>query len=170
MEFLLLFEDYLKALNSLTRMDVEKLKPTLKKVCDYLRVAKISTLTYGNSKFEAMDRGEELISYDNGQKCVQAVSKRIVTDLMTVIKCNVYIAEGEEPWTPEEIDRIRLVIETTSVYFSRSNIQAVAEKFAFYDDDGYHNLRYYIRHIERTAQNGSFQGKAALHFKVWTAF
>lgn len=166
MEFLLLFEDYLKALNSLTRMDVEKLKPTLKKVCDYLRVAKISTITYSNSKFEAMDRGEELISYDNGQKCVEAVSKRIVTDLMTVIKCNVYIAEGEEPWTPEEIDRIRLVVETTSVYFSRSNIQAAAEKFAFYDDDGYHNLRYYIRHIERTAQNGSFQGKAALHFNL----
>ncbi|MBR1764974.1 MAG: GGDEF domain-containing protein [Ruminococcus sp.] len=166
MDFHVLFENYLKTLNSLQTMDIEKIRPALTPVCELLRIGKILTVTYGNTKFEAMNRGENLISYDSGRPAHEVITKRIVTDLMAIIKCSIYIEDDQEPWTPEEMDRIRMLIETTTVYVSRAKIQAAAERFAFLDDDGYHNLRFFIRHIERTAQNGSFAGQTALHFNL----
>ena len=166
MEFLILFEKFIKTMNSLSSMDLDKIRPSLTPLCEHLRIAKIITITYGNTKFEAMNRGEILISYDSGKPAHEVLTKRIVTDMMAIIKCSIYIEDDAEPWTPEEIDHIRTLLETTTVYVSRSRIQAAAERFAFLDDDGYHNLRFYIRHIERTGQNGSFKGQAALHINL----
>ena len=166
MDFNQLFEQLIKGLNSRPTIDPDELKRMLEPLCAQLRIAKISTKTYPNAKYEALERGEELISYDNGKPCVEAISQRIVTDLMAVIKCRVYIEEGSEPLTPEEKDHIRTVIETVSVYFSRSRIQEAAMRYAFYDDDGYHNLRYFVRHTERTAQTGSFVGQTAVLFNM----
>ena len=86
--------------------------------------------------------------------------------MMNVIICRVYIKEGAEPWTEEEITRIRMYIETMSVYVSRSKITAAAEKYAFLDDDGYHNLRYIIRYIQRSMESGGLNGMAAIHFNL----
>lgn len=166
MKFYLLLEKLLKEMNSMRRIDFKQLQPTIGEICDLLRVAKISTTTYENLKHEALGKGSEMITYDSGEPCREAVSKRIVTDLMNIIDCRVYMPIGADPWTAEEADRVRTIVETITVYVSRNKIQLAAERHAFFDDDGYHNLRYYVRCIERTAQEQKLTGKAAVNFNL----
>ncbi|MBR4555322.1 MAG: GGDEF domain-containing protein [Ruminococcus sp.] len=164
MDFRDLFIELVKQLNSLKETEFFETRIIMKKLCDYLRVERIATTTYANTKLEALGRGDELVAFNSGRECVEALSDRIVNEMMNVITCRVYIAKGAEPWSDTEKEQIRLVIETISVYVSRSRIQAAADRFAFFDEDGYHNLRFFIRHIERTAQSTGLKGMAAIHF------
>ncbi|MBR1393057.1 MAG: GGDEF domain-containing protein [Ruminococcus sp.] len=166
MEFYILFEQLLKALSSQDPSEFHKVKDTLSRLCRYLRIAKISTTTYGNKKLEALNRGDVTVSYDSGEPCREGFANRLVTDMMTVVVCRAFIPEGEPDWNDEELDRIKLVIDMMTVFISRSRIQQAAERYAFFDDDGYHNLRYFIRFIERTAQEGKLLGMAAIHFNL----
>ena len=166
MDFHRLFEALIMELNSQHTIDFEKLQPFIRDICELLRVEKIVTTTYANAKLESLGKGDELISYDSGRDCVVAIDKRLVNAMMNVIICRVYIAEGSEPWTQEEMQRIRMLVETMSVYVSRSRVSAAAEKYAFSDDDGYRNLRCYIRYLNRLAEGGSFNGYNAMHFNL----
>lgn len=166
MEFYILFEQLLKALSSQDPSEFHKVKESLTRLCQYLRVAKVATATYGNKKLEALNRGDVTVSYDSGEPSREGFSKRMVTDMMTVIVCRAYIPEGEPDWNDEELDRIKLLIDMMTVFISRSRIQQAAERYAFFDDDGYHNLRYFIRYIERTAQEGRLFSMAAVHFNL----
>ncbi|MBR6102230.1 MAG: EAL domain-containing protein [Ruminococcus sp.] len=161
-----MFEQLIQKLNSQITINFEELVPYTTAVCRAIRVEKIVTTTYANAKLEALGRGDELVAYDSGEKCIQGLYRRIVNNMMNVIICRVYIKEGAEPWTEEEITRIRMYIETMSVYVSRSKITAAAEKYAFLDDDGYHNLRYIIRYIQRSMESGGLNGMAAIHFNL----
>ena len=122
MEFYILFEQLLKALSSQDPSEFHKVKESLTRLCQYLRVAKVATATYGNKKLEALNRGDVTVSYDSGEPSREGFSKRMVTDMMTVIVCRAYIPEGEPDWNDEELDRIKLLIDMMTVFISRSRI------------------------------------------------
>ncbi|MBR6872733.1 MAG: GGDEF domain-containing protein [Ruminococcus sp.] len=166
MEFYVLFEKMLQQLNAMPVADVEKVKPVVGQICQMLRVAKITSTSYANRRLEELDRGEVLIAYDSGVPCREIFNKRIVTQMMTIICCRVYMPEGAAPWTEREKEQLDLLINTTIVYVSRGRIQEVAERYAFLDDDGYHNLRYFIRQLHIFGQSGRLPGMAAMNFNL----
>ncbi|WP_295081087.1 bifunctional diguanylate cyclase/phosphodiesterase [Ruminococcus sp.] len=166
MDFHIALERFLEKLNSMNKIDFSKVRAELGEICGMFRITKIATKTYQNVKCEELGKGDILISYDNGEKGRVGLSERIVTDLMSVIVCEVYIREDAEPWNKEEERNVSFFLNTVSVYVSRSRIQDAACRFAFFDDDGYHNFRYLIRYIQKSAQEGTIAGKAAIHFNL----
>ncbi len=166
MEFYRVFELLIKRMNSMHQIDLDEIKPYVARLCEYLRVAKVTTTSYANARLESLDRGEKLITYDAGVPCVEAINKRIVTEMMSIISCRVYIKAGDVPWTPEELDRINLLVDTLSIYVGRSRVIKEAERFAFFDDDGYHNLRYFIKNVQRIGQINNLKGMSALNYNL----
>lgn len=166
MDFRIIFEKMLKELNGMTNIDFAAVSGEMKSICDMFRISKIATKTFQNAKCEEMGMGDVQISYDSGERGTVALSTRIVTDMLNVITCEVYIREGAEPWNAEEAENVSFFLDTVSVYVSRNRIQEAAKRFAFFDDDGYHNFRYLIRNLQRAAQEGSIAGKAAVHFNL----
>lgn len=166
MDFHSAFEGLLEKLNSMKKIDFTKVSAELEYICGLYRISKITTRTYQDVRSEELGKGDELVSYDTGEKGTVGLSERIVTDLMNVIICDVYIKEGVEPWSDEEAKAVKFFLNTVTVYVSRIRIQDAANRFAFYDDDGYHNFRYLIRYIHRVEQEGNISGMAALHFNL----
>ncbi len=166
MDFYKIFELLMKQMNSMREMDFDALYPYVSRICEFLRVAKITSTRYANPRLEALNRGDVLIAYDSGKPCVEAINKRMITEMMSIVSCRVYIEAGAEPWTDEEVGRINLLVDTTAVYVSRSRVQQAAERYAFFDDDGYHNLRFYIKNLQKMGQSGKLNGKAALNFNL----
>ena len=166
MNFHLQFEKLLKKLNSMKEPDFKKLQPEFKAICDIFRITKISTTTYRNARNEELGKGDILISYDSGEKGSVAYTNRMVTEMLNVITWQVFVRDGAEPWTAEESESVRFFLDTVTVYVSRSRIESIADRFAFYDDDGYHNFRFLIRNIQKEAQAGTLAGKAAIHFNL----
>ena len=165
-QFYILFESLMKKMNSIKENDIDTSWPEMSRICDFLRVAKVTSTSYANARLESMDRGERIISYDSGKPCVEIINNRIITEMMTIISCRIYIEAGAAPWTQTERERIELLINTVTVYVSRSRIMAAAERFAFFDEDGFRNLRFFIKSLQRHGPVGELNGKYAVNFNL----
>ena len=166
MEFYLLFERLLKQMNSLPLIDFDKVSDAMSELCEHLRVAKVVTTTYGNARLEALGRGEDLVSYDSHKPGVVAMSDRLITDMMNIVVCKVYALQNSPEWTEEEKDHIKLMTGTVAVYYSRTKLLEAAERYAFYDDDGYHNIRYFMKVMNKMSEGGGFKDKVGVHFNL----
>ena len=166
MEYYFLFEQLLKEFNQLSSPDCELVRPTLAKLCGLLRIAKIWTVAYPDENAEKLGRGEELLGFDGGKKCVRAMNKKLVTPLMSIVDCNVYIEEGQPEWTDEERNRISMIVETITVYVSRLTILSNTESYLYLDSDGYRNTRSFVRHVQMLAREDRLIGMAAVHFNL----
>lgn len=166
MDFHVLFETLIKKMNSIPVFDIDKVRDAMDDICRFLRIAKIVTTTYGNARLEALGRGDDLVSYDSGKPCVVGLRDRTVTDMMTIVVCNVYAMQDGEAWSDEEMENIKLLTDTVSVYVSRTKILEAADRYAFFDDDGYHNLRFFVKMMNKMSQDEGFTSKAALHFNL----
>ena len=165
-EFYLSFEKLMKKINTMRTLDIDAIRPETARLCELLRVAKVTSTSYANARLESMDRGERIVAYDSGLPCVEIINDRTITEMMSIISCKIYIAAGAEPWTETERERISLLTQTIAVYVSRTRVIAAAERFAFFDDDGYHNLRYFIKSLQKAGPAGELRGKAAINFNL----
>ena len=165
-EFYLAFEKLMKKINTMRSLDIDAIGPETARLCELLRVAKITSTSYANARLESMDRGERIIAYDSGVPCVEIINDRTITEMMSIISCRIFIAAGAVPWTELERERISLLTQTIAVYVSRTRVIAAAERFAFYDDDGYRNLRYFIKSLQKAGPAGELRGKAALNYNL----
>lgn len=166
MNFHALFEKMLKELNSMKKIDFSSVSFELESICDMFRISKIATKTYQNAKLEELGKADVIISYDSGEEGTVALSTRIVTDMLSIITCEVHLRNGAEPWSSEEAETVSFFLDTVTVYVSRNRIQEAAKRFAFFDDDGYHNFRYFVRYLQRADIEGKLTGRAALHFNL----
>ncbi|MCR5706821.1 MAG: GGDEF domain-containing phosphodiesterase [Ruminococcus sp.] len=166
MEYYILFEEYLKNLSKLAVPDPMAIRSYISGLCKILRISKVVVFFYDSLKDEATGKGRSTCVFNTGEECVVAISDRLVTEINSVAVCEVSIAKDAEPWSYTERERITLALKTTMTFISRLRLKHVTDKLTFYDPDGFHNLRYFIGHMEKLALEDRLVGKVALHFNL----
>ena len=166
MEFNILLEDFLKKLGTTEGDVLDGNDPIIRNFFDAIRVSRIDVIFYDNKRKAKLGHGRRTATYDSGKKGSLAFTDSINTDIMTIIERQVFLADGEEPWNDKEIERIRLLLEILNVFFSRRKIEAAAARFAFFDDDGYSNLRSFNVYLDQKVHDSSVYGMACIHFNL----
>ncbi|MBQ9898340.1 MAG: EAL domain-containing protein [Ruminococcus sp.] len=158
-----------RLLTIMTDMDgfkVEDINTELSGLCRLFRISKGITEFYSSLEHERSHKGEVLICYDDGRKCHEVLSKRIVTKAMTVVKATVYMADGEEPLSDEERKKVQLLMKTVLSFVARNRLQNIVERLTFYDDNGYRNMRSFMRYIQQLNDKDKLGGNTAVHFNL----
>ena len=166
MEYYAALENLIRAMTDLNEFKLEKIYAPLTELCKIFRVSKGVTTFYESLQHERRGKGEVFVCFDSGEKCKEVLTKRIVTEALSVAVCSVYMPEDAEPWSDLERSRVELIENTVLTFISRSRLKALVERLTFYDDDGYRNLRYYISHVERLGYEGRLSGKAAIRYNL----
>ena len=135
-------------------------------ICSLLRISKITIVMYESPRHEAMKRGSDFICYDNGNVSKEVLSKRTVNDGIHVAICRVFQKNGETEWTDEEKHEAEFVLNMMMVFLGRIRLMQTAEMYIYHDDEGYYNLRYYLRHMNRMGMSNALAGNAAIHFNL----
>ena len=94
------------------------------------------------------------------------MSLRAVTSVMTITKSTVYMAEDEEPLSHEEMVKLELVMRTIISFVSRNKMRDVVYELAYFDEQGYPNLRNLNRELAKIVQTGSFSDKVAVRYNL----
>ena len=94
-------------------------------------------------------------------------SLRVVTKLMSSATMTVYMTPDEPPLTEEEKWKLELVMRTTLSFISRNRLQDMVEEIAYFDEDGYPNVRSLTGFIVRQG-HGKEKTKraAAFHYNL----
>ena len=89
------------------------------------------------------------------------ILNRIVSSTGVVIKGTLFMAKDEEPLTEEEYQKVDLVHRLTLSFISRNRLQKTVYRMAFFDLDGYANLRVFMRHIGEKYHKNELVGNTA---------
>ncbi len=166
MEFLNLLEKLTDLMSKLDGFDTPAILRTLAEMCKILRVSKGVTTFYQNTKHEALGDGEALVCYDNGEKHVLASKARVVVPTGMIIVCEVYQAEGAEPFSEQEQKRVDIVQRMILTFMNRSRQEQGIRRLMYYDDAGYHNIRYFYAKIVELNNSGRLSGKSAARINI----
>lgn len=162
-----IFERMIDSMTSFGNFDREEFVSILNEICEHFNLSKGVTEFYESLSAEKEGKGEILIDYDNGkgEKNV-AVFRRIVTPSMTVIKSTLYMPDDADPLSDEEYRRLDLMLRSMLSFISRNRLQTLVEKLAFYDENGYPNINYLMRHIDLMNEKGNIHGNTAIQFNL----
>lgn len=138
----------------------------LTEICHLFDLTKGVTEFYMSLSAEKAGDGEIMVDYDDGRPSRVALYRRFVTPSMTVIKCTIYMPEDAEPLSEEDYYRVDLIVRAMQSFISRNRLVGFVEKLAFYDGEGYPNINYFSRYLEKVNEKGVFPGKTALQFNL----
>lgn len=164
------YELFQKLVSEMTVIDRPKSDPKIEEllveICKVLRVCKAVTRLYRNSREELEGGGETLCSRDTGEKCHEIHHVRVVTNVLSVATLTTYIADDQPPLTDEEFYCIDLVMRTTVSFLSRNRLTDMVEELAYYDDQGYRNVRLFMAETMKMAGSGKINGMAAINYNL----
>lgn len=159
-------ERLLQLMTDLNGFSRESLESVLAEICIMFRISKGMVRFYQGLNYEMQDRGESYICYDNGRGGAEVHQVRIVTSINAVVKCSILMPEDEEPLSPDEFEKVDLVMKTVLNFVSRKRLQNVVEMLAFHDESGFYNSRYFQRCLHQLNEKNALGGKAAIHFNL----
>ena len=146
--------------------EISQIESILNEIAAMFRLSKGVTHFYRNPGNELKGIGETMCSFDTGKEGVSVHTVRFVTRLLSITTMTVYMEESEIPLTEEELFKVDITMRTVLAFISRNRLQVIAEELAFYDDDGFRNVRSFFRYISWKNQPGDFDGKVALNYNM----
>jgi EAL domain-containing protein (putative c-di-GMP-specific phosphodiesterase class I)/GGDEF domain-containing protein len=161
-----LFEQLTSAMTEIGRIDIPLIEKTLIDISLMFRLSKGVTRLYRNPQEEIQGGGETLCCFDTGREGKPVISLRVVTSIMSIATLTVYMTDDVEPLTDDERWKVELVMRTTLSFVSRNRLRDIVEELAFYDDDGYPNLRSLINYLTRYLSKCMLGGKVAAHYNL----
>ena len=165
------FYKLLEQLISLTQIvnqkpEIPQIESILNEIAAMFGLSKGVTHFYRNPGDEARGIGETMCSFDTGKEGVPVHTVRFVTRLMSITTMTVYMEESEIPLTEEELFKVDITMRTALAFISRNRLQVIAEELAFYDDDGFRNVRSFFRYISWKNRPSDLDGKVAINYNM----
>lgn len=161
-----LLEQLIAVTRDTDNFSIERINEPLAGLCRLFRVSKGVTEFYKSANHEKSGRGEVFVCYDSGEGGSEIMGRRIVDESMAVSKCRVYMAEGTEPLSDEEREKVDLVMKVVLSFISNSRLRKIVERLTFYDDNGYRNMRSFIRCLEQLNERKQLGTHTAVYFNL----
>lgn len=167
LQFYSLYEQLVSAMTDIKNKDISRIEELLIEISKLFRLSKGVTRVYRNPQEEQSGGGETLCCFDTGREGVEVSSLRVVTKLMSSATLTVYMSPDEEPLSEEEKWRLELVMRTTLSFVSRNRLQDMVEEIAYFDEEGYPNVRSLTSYIVREGRGKGIDRRvAAFHYNL----
>ena len=164
--FYRLYEQLVSAMTEIGEVNVQRIEELLIEISTMFRLSKGVTRLYRNPQEERMGGGETLSCFDTGKEGKEIISLRVVTSVMSIATITVYMSPDEKPLTEEERWKVELVMRTTLSFVSRNRLRDIVEELAYFDEEGYPNLRTFGTYIMKNAGSGKISGMAVFHYNL----
>ena len=161
-----LFIELADRMNRTDSYDREVLHGILRQFAELFHLTKGVTEFYIDQNHEQNGEGESLVGFDMGPADKVVIRNRILTRVGSIVIGTVYAAAEADPLTEEEWEKADVVLRTVCGFVARTRLQQAVEKFGFYDQDGYPNLKHFLRYVWRLAQKNELYGQAAVCFNL----
>lgn len=161
-----LLESMLDNLSSFNGFDREALRHTSAEFCKLFRLSRGTTEFYRSPTHEQNGQGEVYTDYEDHKESRVIIQHRFLSPSMAVIKGSLYMALDEPPLDEEELAKADVVLRVIISFLCRIRLLGVVERFAFYDDTGYPNIRSFMRHLEKLKETKTISGNSAIRFNL----
>ena len=152
--------------NAEDALDPNVVREAVSNICRLSDVAKLVVTYYENVQLEGSDNRIRYDLYEDTVSDGEVIVDRRVTDGNGLAIYEFYHAAGTARWSERIRDRLNLMISILFMFNSRQMLKQVANRFAYIDESGYHNLRYFNAQVNRLGTENDLHGKAVAHFNL----
>lgn len=161
-----LFERFVDVLVDTEGFARERLVGILVEVAKFFNLSKGVTEFYENLWNEQLGKGEIFKDYDDGRESKVILSLRVVTPVLSVVKCSLYHPVDAEELSEDEYKKLNLVARGLIRFISRNRLQNSIERIAFHDSYGFPNANFFVRKYEQLNREGKLSGKILLIYNL----
>ena len=161
-----LYEQLLTAMVDFENVDVPLVSNLIAKMGRMFRLSKGVTKVYKNPREEEEGGGETYIPFDTDKECYEVLSLRVVTSVLSSATCTIYMTEDEVPLSPEELEKVELVMRTVLSFVSRNKLRTIVYELAYFDENGYPNLRSLNRELGNLMKGTTAREKMAVRYNL----
>ena len=165
-EYYSLLEQLLENINRPKDVDFDTVNDTLVGLFKVLRVSKAVAEFYPSQDHENAGKGQMFVCFDSTGSNKAVFTKRIVTKAMTVVKCTVYMLESEEAFNEDELKKVEIVCNVMLNFIAYDGLQGIVESLTFFDEDGYRNVRAFMRFLYELKLRAKLENYSAIHFNL----
>ncbi len=133
--------------------------------CEMYRLTKAETRFFKSDAFEKRGEGEIISDYDNGNSDHVALKRKLVSKTGGSVTSMVYMAKNDA-LSPEEEEKVDTFLRIMVYFVGRNRLQDAAEQLGFYDEQGYPNMRSFMRFLDKSNVEGKLAGKTACCFNL----
>ena len=144
----------------------ERLVGILVEVAKFFNLSKGVTEFYENLWHEQLGKGEIFIDYDDGRESKVIISLRVVTPVLSVVKCSLYHPVDAEELSEDEYKKLNLFARGLIRFISRNRLQNSIERIAFHDFYGFPNANFFFRKYDHLNREGKLSGKILLVYNL----
>ncbi|MBR1824593.1 MAG: EAL domain-containing protein [Ruminococcus sp.] len=166
MRFYKLLEQLVTAMTDYDNVDKPHIESLLIEISSMLRLSKGVTHVFRNPQEEKAGIGEVLCCYDLGIEGKPVMTIRMVSSVMSIVTMTVFMSPDEPPLTPEERQKVELTIRTTLSFLSHRRLRDIVYNLAYFDDNGYPNLRSLSNYLNKMLIKQTYRGKAAIRYNL----
>lgn len=159
-------EKLLRIMTDLDGFDRDSLDAVLTELCRMFRISKGTVRFFQGINHEMQDLGETYVCCGSGEGGSEVMNIRIVTSVNAVVTCTVMMPDDAEPLSPDEREKVDLVMKTVLNFVSRKRLQNVVELLTFHDESGFCNSRCFQRYLQQKNEKNGLGGNAAIHFNL----
>lgn len=165
-EFYKLFEALISCMTSTEVYDEDDIIVCIGKLCEFFKITKASSEFYRSIADERNGNGNIKVGYDSGKAGELYRTERVIARSMVVVKTTVFRDPNEAPLDAEEDEKLSLVMRAVLSFVSRHRMEGVVEKYIFFDDVGYPNVRSFFRYLEMLKKKDALGGCTAVYFNL----
>ncbi|MBO6141441.1 MAG: EAL domain-containing protein [Ruminococcus sp.] len=166
LKFYQLYEELVSAMTDFDDLDPARVRVKISELCAHLRIAKAVTRLYRNEREEREGKGETIATFLSNKPCTEYMKKRIVTSVLSICTLTIYKADDEPELDDFEKSSCDLVMRTVMSFVSRNRMRDLVKELAFFDDNGYKNLRSLINFLMHYSNAGTLGGRAAINYNL----
>lgn len=161
------FQSFIMQMSKLENgIDSKAISAAVSDICRLSDVGRMDIDVYSNlSLFDSKEHLSDVL-YHDGEHDDDVVRVKKITDGQGVLIYSVYHKKGSPPWTERIRNRLDLLISMLYIFNSRFVLNQFANKFAYEDESGYHNLRYFGSQIVKMSAEGELDNVAAAQFNL----
>ncbi len=160
-----LLESLVSEMSAIPVFDRTSIVETVKGICELFRLTKAETEFYRSEAFKKRGEVERISDYDNGKSGRLAMQRIMVSKTGASVISSVYMEEGDE-LTPDEEAKVDILLRTVVSFIARNRLQNAIEQLGFHDEEGYPNMRSFMRFLDKLGLEGKMREYTACCFNL----
>ncbi|SEK93894.1 EAL domain-containing protein [Ruminococcus albus] len=161
------FQYFIKRMSELKNpLETESIADAIKDICRLSNVGLMKVDVYSSVTLVGTDDKKTHILCNSGETDDDFIRIKKITGGYGALIYTIHHKKGTEPWTDRVHNRLDLMVSILYMFTSSFVVNQVAKKYAFNDEDGYHNLRYFGTQLIKLAVENQLKGLAAAQFNL----
>lgn len=162
------FDNFIIKAEKITDFFDPNISDALSDICNVLRIARVSVLSYETSHHEELGKGKSIVFFSEGEADDERIfTARELTNGGSIAVYTMMQRSGDSDWSDEERSKLSILEKALFAFNGRSRVMHIIDRLVFFDEDmNIPNIKFFMKKINMLIESGQIDRYGACYFNL----